>query len=314
MYGGKERSLKSARKLILRFQTLRLASQLFFFVLLSAVVFVLTPLALVLPVLTSSGSPQKVIGDAFAVMQQQLYQGVFPWVALASFLIVAVFLGRATCGWVCPYGFIQDILGYFKRRHYEASPRTHGQLIIVKYVILAIVLAIVAVLGLSTALGVGASYVSLLGQFGQAPFNYLSPADTLLAILPKMALDFRYAVVEQSYSVILDGVASLSLLFWLRLVILGVVIGIAVYVPRSWCRYFCPHGALLAFLNRFSFIGLKREAIHCTKATCRDCVKVCPMRVPILDLPWEKFSDSECIYCLKCVDACDTKAIKPTFP
>jgi len=44
------------------------------------------------------------------------------------------------------------------------------------------------------------------------------------------------------------------------------------------------------------------------------CGWVCPMKVPILELPWEKFTHPECIYCLKCVDACTTKAIKPKFP
>jgi len=306
--------LKNAKALILRFQTLRLISQLFFFLLLNAVLFGIAPIPLVLPVLTSAATPQKTIGDAFAAMQQQLYQAVFPWIPLASFLIFAIFLGRTTCGWVCPYGFIQDILGYFKRRHTEPSPRTHQQMINIKYFILTIVIFIVAILGISTAVGVGASYRDTLGTFGEAPFNFLSPADTLLAFIPKMALDLRFALAEQSFSVILGGIASFAPLFWVRIVILAAVIGLAVYVPRSWCRYLCPHGALLAFLNRFSFLGLKREAIKCTKATCRDCVKVCPTRVPILDLPWEKFSDPECIYCLKCVDACSTKAIKPTFP
>jgi polyferredoxin len=184
----------------------------------------------------------------------------------------------------------------------------------VKYAILAIVIFIVAIMGTIAALGVGISYRNMLGEFGEAPFNFLSPADTMLAIIPKMALNLRYALFEQSSSTILSGITSFSLLFWVRLGILVAVIVLAVYVPRSWCRYLCPHGALLAFLNRFSFLGLKREAIKCTKATCRDCVKVCPMRVPILDLPWEKFSDPECIYCLKCVDACSTNAIKPKFP
>lgn len=306
--------MNRAKELLLRFQTLRLISQIFFFFLLNAVIFGIAPSPLALPILHSSGTPQRTVGDAFAVIQEQLYQAVFPWIPLAAFLLVVVFLGRATCSWMCPYGFIQDILGYFKRRHMDVSPRTHQQMIYIKYVILAIVLLISAVLGVSFILGVGQSYRDTLGGFGEAPFNFFSPADTLLAILPKMALDLRYALAEQSINTILGGVSSLSLLFWVRVSILAAVVVLAIYIPRSWCRYLCPHGAILAFLNRFSFLGLKREAISCTKATCRECVKVCPMKVPILDLPWEKFTDPECIYCLKCVDACSTKAIKPTFP
>jgi len=306
--------LRRIKKSLLRFQTPRWISQIFFFFLLSAVIFGIAPLPVVLPVLHSSGTPQKTVGDAFAAMQEMLYQGVFPWLPLAAFLLVAVFFGRATCSWVCPYGFIQDILSYFKRRHTEVAPRTHQQMIYIKYAVLAIVILICSVLGVSLILGVGQSYRNALGEFGEAPFNFLSPADTLLAILPKMALDLRYALVEQPMNTVLSGISSLSLLFWVRMAVLVTVIALAVYIPRSWCRYFCPHGAILALLNRFSFLGLKREAISCTKATCRECVKVCPMKVPILDLPWEKFTDPECIYCLKCVDACSTKAIKPTFP
>ncbi|HIE14323.1 TPA: 4Fe-4S ferredoxin, partial [Candidatus Bathyarchaeota archaeon] len=44
------------------------------------------------------------------------------------------------------------------------------------------------------------------------------------------------------------------------------------------------------------------------------CVEACPMNIRILDLPWEKFTDPECIFCLRCVMACPTKAIKPKFP
>jgi formate hydrogenlyase subunit 6/NADH:ubiquinone oxidoreductase subunit I len=54
--------------------------------------------------------------------------------------------------------------------------------------------------------------------------------------------------------------------------------------------------------------------LMCTKAGCSDCVQACPMKVPILELPWEKFTHPECIYCMKCVDACTTKAIKPKVP
>ncbi|MGQ9565207.1 MAG: 4Fe-4S binding protein [Candidatus Bathyarchaeales archaeon] len=306
--------MKRFKEKILRFQTLRWTSQLCFFILLNAVIFGVAPVPLVLPVLHSAGTPHKTVGDAFAAIQQLLYETVFPWLPLAAFFVFAIFLGRATCSWVCPFGFVQEILSYFKRRQMQVSPRTHQQMIYLKYLILAIVILISSTLALSVVMGVGNSYKNALGEFGNAPFNFLSPADTLFAIVPKMVLDLRYALSEQSINAVIGGISSLSLLFWVRVVILAAVVILAVYIPRAWCRYLCPHGAALAFLNRFSFLGLKREAIKCTKATCRDCVQVCPMKVPILDLPWEKFTDPECIYCLKCVDACSTKAIKPKFP
>jgi len=288
-----------------RIETARKITQFLSFVLFSAVLFGLGPWPIVLPVVFSLGVPQKTVGDAFAMLQWMLHDLVFPWLPLASFFLVAALLGRSLCGWVCPFGFVQDLLGYVKRKHTVVSLRTHNGMIRVKYVVLAVALFVSGTLAISLAMGVGRGYDTALGAFAPAPFNALSPADTLFAIVPRMILDVRYA----NFDVLMSGI-----LFWARLVIMAIVLVLAVYVPRSWCRYLCPHGAALAFLNRFSFLGLKRDPLKCTKAGCRTCVEVCPMKVPILDLPWEKFTDPECIYCLKCAEACTTKAIKPKFP
>jgi len=170
-------------------------------------------------------------------------------------------------------------------------------------------------------MGVGERYKRALGIFGQAPFNVLSPADTLFAVIPRIVLELRYGFplllekpVDEIYAVIGNVLSTLPPVFLIRISILVIIIGLVVYVPRGWCRYLCPQGAFSALFSRFSFLGLRRDPVRCTKAGCRDCVQVCPTLVPILDLPWEKFTHPECIYCLKCVDACSTKAIKPKFP
>jgi len=291
---------------------LRIISLIIFFVLFNAVLFGFEPLPLLLPVLQSLGSPAKTVGDAFAVMQYMLSETVFPLLPLASFFIAAVLLGRMLCGWVCPFGFIQEMLGYVKRKHREISPRTHKDMIYLKYVILGIVLFISITVSATALMGIGRSYKDALGVFAQAPFNALSPHDTLFAILPTMT--FNAFTAEAPFADILGAIAALPPLFWVRLIILGLVIAFAFYTPRSFCRYLCPVGASMALLNHFSFLGLKRDVVHCTKEGCRSCVEVCPMKVPILDLPWKKFTHPECIYCLECVDACSTKAIRPKFP
>jgi len=290
------------KRVVWRIETARKIAQFFSFVLFNAVLFGLGPWPIVLPVVYTLGIHQKTMGDAFSMLQWMLHDLVFPWLPLASFFLVAALLGRSLCGWVCPFGFVQDLSGYVKRKHTKVSMRAHNGMIRVKYVVLAVVLFVSGTLALSLAMGVGRVYEAALGAFAPAPFNALSPADTLFAILPRIVLDVRYNSLE------------VQPLLWARLVIMAMILVLAVYVPRSWCRYLCPHGAALAFLNRFSFLGLKRDPLKCTKAGCRTCVEVCPMKVPILDLPWEKFTDPECIYCLKCVEACTTKAIKPKFP
>ena len=298
------------KNVVWKIQTARKISLLCCFILFNAIILGLGPWPLPLPVYHTLGTPQKTIVDAFTALQNWLYKLIIPWIPIASFLITGIILGRALCGWACPFGFIQELLEYFKRKHTEVSPRTHQQMISVKYIILGVTLFISITLAASLAAGIGESYKRAIGLFAPAPFNALSPADTLFAIIPKMVFDASYSGLD----VFANEIFSANPILWIRLAIMIMVLLLAVYVPRGWCKYLCPHGALLALLNKFSFLGLKRDPVKCTKVGCRTCVEACPMKVRILELPWEKFTDPECIYCLKCVDACSTKAIRPKFP
>jgi polyferredoxin len=299
---------------LLKFNTIRRIIQFLSFIFFSAVIFNLGELPLLLPVLWTWGIKPNTVGDAFTALQFTLYDTIFPWLAIASFLIIGISLGKSLCGWVCPFGFIQDLVSFIKHKKMELSPRTHESMIYIKYAILGITLFISVTFSAAKLMGISRSYENALGIFAEAPFTTLSPAETLFATLPKMILDFRNAVSQIPFSDVLSGISTLPPLFWFQLFIMIVVLVFAAYVPRIWCKYFCPHGAIMAILNKFSFLGLHRDLVKCAKGECRLCVEVCPMHVDILDLPWEKFSDPECIYCLKCVDTCPNKALKLKYP
>lgn len=304
---------------MLKYNTPRRIVQFISFVFLSAVVFNLGALPLLLPVLWTWGLPQNTVGDAFTAIQFVLsgwndFPIAFPWLAFASFLIVGILIGKSMCGWVCPFGFIQDLIGFVKRKKLSISPRNHENMIYIKYLILGIALFISITFSATKLAGSSRSYENALGIFANAPFTALSPAETLFGALPKMVSGFVNATVESSVLDVLAGVTGLPPLFWVQIFIMIGILVFAAFVPRGFCKYFCPHGAIMAILNRFSFIGLRRDPIKCSKGACRQCVEVCPMDIRILDLPWEKFSDPECIYCLKCVDACEHGAIKIRYP
>jgi ferredoxin-type protein NapH len=299
---------------LLKFNTLRRVVQFLSFIFFSAIIFNLGSLALLLPVLWTWGIEPNTVGDAFTALQFMLYNAVFPWLAIASFLIIGILLGKSFCGWICPFGFIQDLTGFIKRKKMEISPRTHETMVYIKYAILVITLFVSVTFSASKLMGTISGYESALGIFAEAPFTALSPAETLFATLPKMILNFRNATIEIPFLDALSGIASLPPLFWVQFFIMIGVLVFSAYVPRGWCKYFCPHAAIMAIMNKFSFLGLRRDLVKCVKGECRLCVEACPMNVRILDLPWDKFSDPECIYCLKCVDACPDKAIKLKYP
>jgi polyferredoxin len=307
------------KKRLLKFQTVRMIVQLVLFVLFDAAFLGLGPWPIILPVSGLLGVPSKTVGDALGSLQYMLYLMIPPWLALASVFVASVLVGRAFCAWACPFGLVQDILGIMKRRHATVSMRTHNQMVKVKYLVLATTLIISGLLALSVLGGLGRGYKDALGVFAEAPFNAVSPADTLFAVVPRTILDVRHGaslLFEPGADVaglIISSILSSEVLFWARLIILGLAFVLVLYVPRGWCRYVCPQGALSAVFMRFSFLGLRRDPVRCGK-DCRDCIRACPMLVPILDEPWEKFTHTECIMCLKCVDACSTSAIKPKFP
>lgn len=307
------------KKRLLKINTLRIVVQFLSFMFFSVVIFNLSSLPLILPVMWTWGLQQNIVGDAFTAIQlipsgwQQSTQ-TFPWLAIASFLIVGVLIGKSLCGWVCPFGFIQDLVSFIKAKKMEISPKTHEDMKLIKYLVLGTTLFITITFSLAKLLKVHGGYERAMGIFAYAPFTAVSPAETLFATLPKMVRNFSNVVVDKPVLDALAGVLNLPPIFWIQLFILIGVLILAVYIPRSWCKYVCPHGAIMAVLNKFSFIGLKRDPVKCVKGECRECVKACPMQVRILEQPWEKFSDSECIYCLKCVDACPNKAIRLKYP
>lgn len=286
------------------FEAARKIVQILFFAVFGLALWSLPAIPLALPILFSSGLPSRTIEEALSLMQEMIYESFFPWLPLASITIFGVLTGRLLCGWICPLGFVQDILMLGKKKSVTISYKTHKSFTATKYVILGIILLICISLSLSQFSAQGAIYRTYFGVFAQAPFTALSPSDTLFSVLPRLLINVYFVSIYELISPLLIA----------RLMILIAVLVLAIYIPRAWCRYLCPQGALLALVSRFSLLGLRREPVKCIKARCHICEDVCPMKVPLLSLDWEKITDPECIYCLRCVTSCPTKAVKPKFP
>ena len=217
------------------------------------------------------------IGALQAALNERKVQVTF---AVLGFLFIfgSVF-GRFVCGWLCPFGLVQDLLHkipVFRKR--KQLPH-HGILKYGKYVVL---------FGLVI---VGSSFVFTGLAKVPAFCKYLCPSGTFMGAIPLLSANA-------------DLRAQVGGLFYWKLAVLIAIVLLSVKVYRPFCQYLCPLGAIYGWFNRFRLVQIRWEKDACT--SCMACKKACPV-----DLPPEQISVSaECIKCGKCVDACQAGCLK----
>src|SRR2546425_492906 len=224
---------------------------------------------------------------------------------------------RLRRGWICPVGFLQDVITGIKGRVDSVQTRTHEYWIRLKYVLVGITFLISGTLGLALYNGVGSDYQQSLGPFASGLFIAITPDGTLFGTLPLiLAHSWRFLGTAQvsdfSAANLGSWLGGISALTWINILILIGFIYAAWRIPRFWCRYICPVGGIMAVFQKNSLLGMHRDPIKCSN--CKECETACPMQIPILDLDWKKFNDSECILCMACIDACPAGALSPKFP
>ena len=191
-------------------------------------------------------------------------------------LLFGLLLGRVICGFLCPFGLIQELLHKIPTKKVKKSPLTR-KLSRTKYVILIIfVAAIPAWYALkSLPLPGFCKYICPAGTLEGAVLLLLHPANDALR-------------------------AMTGGLFWWKLTLLAVILTACVFVYRAFCRFLCPLGALYGLMSRLALLGVKVDAARCTG--CGACVAVCPTDI-------RRVGDSECVQCGGCIAVCPTKAI-----
>jgi len=260
---------------------------------------------LVLPISYPYSAPNTVVAGAFDVIQRYAFELWFPLVALGVVVVTAVLLGRAFCGWVCPFGFIQDIVGALNPNHLKVSHRTNYTLMKVKYWLLGVIILITTIFVLARIL----NWHTLLEAFEpltQGIYTAIDPSVFLFSAIPRIILEGRISLKT------ISEIIKWPYFFWLRLSILVFVIVLSFFVPRAWCRWFCPMGALQGALSGNSVIRVSRRIALCLKEACKEryCMEMCPMGINILREHWENIKSRECIRCLACIVACKENALR----
>ena len=195
-----------------------------------------------------------------------------PYYVVGLLLFFGALLGRAVCGFLCPFGFLQELIHKipfpFKRRSFRGDWALRG--------LKVVILALLVVLPLFFAL---------------TPFfcKYLCPAGTLAGVL--------LALSDAAIRPLLGGIFAWKLAVLLSLVVLSLILF------RPFCKYLCPLGAIYGFFNRFALYRGTVETDKCI--LCGKCAAACRMGVE----PSGHINSAECIRCGDCVRACPTGAI-----
>lgn len=192
-----------------------------------------------------------------------------PCYIVGLLLLMGVLMGRVICGFLCPFGFFQELLYKIPSRKIRKG-RWSRRLSLLKYGIL-----LIFVIGIPLC----------LAKPGFC--KYICPAGTLEAGLPLTAAD--------------DSIRNLTgLLFSWKILILILMIVSAIFVFRSFCRFLCPLGAFYSFFHKTAFLGMEIDEEKCTR--CGACTSFCKMDV-------KKVGDRECVQCGECRKVCKEEAL-----
>ena len=233
------------------------------------------------PVLNCYSCPGALGACPIGALQSILgAQHKVPFYVLGALTLFGVVLGRAVCGFLCPFGFLQDLLAKIPTPKPKIPKKIDRPARFVKYAVL-----LVLCVGLP---------VFLTDEFGFAPpffCKYLCPAGTLEG-------GVFHLLFNKSLRALAGG------LFGWKLGVMLAILAACVFIPRFFCRYLCPLGAFYSLFNRFSFTRMHLDKEKCVD--CGKCEQVCPMAVDVR----KQINSAECIRCGKCRHACPTEAIK----
>lgn len=197
------------------------------------------------PSLNCYSCPLAITSCPIGAIQHFAIIKAFPYYILGFLGSLGMIFGRAQCGWICPFGFLQDLL-YFKTKKIKVKKIFFS----LKYLIFILMIPL--------------STIRLEPVFCQ----FICPSGTLFAGIPQVFL-------ENSLR------SLLGFLYWWKISLMIIILISVIFIKRFFCRVLCPLGAFYSFFNRISIYQLNVDKEKCTK--CNRCEEVCPVDIRIYE-------------------------------
>ena len=201
----------------------------------------------------------------------------FSYYITGILILLGVLLGRFICGFLCPFGWFQELLHKIPFKKF--STKKLKPLRYIKYGVLLIFVILLPLL-VTNSLGMGNPFFC----------KYICPQGVLEGAIP---LSIANASIR----------AALGKLFTWKFGILITFVILSLMFYRPFCKWICPLGAIYALCNKVSFLQMKVDEDKCV--SCGKCERACKMDVDVTKHP----NHTECIRCGMCIKECPTEAI-----
>lgn len=204
-------------------------------------------------------------------------------VALYVFGLLTVFgtfFGRLICGFLCPFGLLQDLLHKIPVPWKIRKLPGERYWRCLRFVLLGVFVILLPML-VHNVLGIGDPWFC----------KYICPVGTLEAGVPLVILNSE-----------LQGI--IGWLYTWKIAILVLILIASVVIYRPFCRYLCPLGAIYGFFNRFALYRYHIDSEKCIG--CGVCQKACKLDIAV----WKNPNSVDCIRCGECRHACPNGAIR----
>ena len=277
-----------------RIRIVRLISQITFLFVLNGTFIGLSRIPAPLPIQLPVGSPFVVAWGGFQAMQYVVSRGQFPFLVLGVFFLTGAVFGRMFCGWACPVGFWQDLMSWLPIPKVKIGRTDNRGLVFFAWSLVVISLAVLGISGLERLGGTNVAPDARNQMF----FDSLDPMGFLFGTL-YYAFSWGNLTLDGNFISSLDNVD-----WWVRikLIILIIMAFVSMKVPRAYCRWICPTGAILGACSRYSILTVKVNE-NASNDEYSSYAAACPMGVSASEFTTEGINDSLCTSCGNCIDA-----------
>jgi len=213
------------------------------------------------PLFNCYACPLATVHCPIGALQHFMTVPKIPYYIIGYLSLIGLAVGRMACGWICPFGFFQDLMAKIRKKKFR-FPSYLGYLRYFFLIVFAIALPFFT---------------------HEHWFSKICPWGGIEAAIPWAIWD-----PDNYIRGMIGG------LYYIKMSILAVFLGLMVFFKRPFCFLMCPLGAIYSLFNKISVIRLAVDTESCTK--CNRCQRICPTGIKVYEDP----NSQDCIRCLEC--------------